>query len=192
MFTGIIEAQAHIESVGEGRITLTRPSSFTDIRIGSSVSVAGVCLTVVELSDTHMTFDVVGETRAKSTLGQRTHGDAVNLERAMQATDRFEGHMVQGHIQGVGEVRTITKDGNWTTVHIRLPKELLSTVVTKGSISIDGVSLTVASVTGDECRIALIPQTLEYTTLGRLKAGDRVNIETDVLGRYIHSLARAA
>ena len=188
MFTGIIEAQATVQAVGEGRLTVTRPGSFKDITTGSSVAVSGVCLSIAEFDDDSMTFDVVGETQSKSTLGKLKVGECINLERAMRSDDRFEGHMVQGHVEGVGEVLSIESDGKWTTVTIRIAEDIIPTVVHKGSITIDGVSLTVASVKGCECSIALIPQTLAHTTLGALQKGDCVNIETDVLGRYVHSL----
>tara|TARA_Y100000310_G_C20596680_1_gene770878 strand:- start:322 stop:990 length:669 start_codon:yes stop_codon:yes gene_type:complete len=189
MFTGIIEVKGIVESVDGGQLILARPSSFTDISMGSSIAVGGVCLTIVEFDEQSMTFDVVGETREKSTLGALQKGDIVNLERAMKAEDRFEGHIVQGHTEGVGEIISVEQDGPWTNLIINLSDDVVPTVVQKGSITIDGVSLTVASVTGNECRIALIPQTIEHTTLGELKKGDHVNIETDVLGRYVHSLA---
>ncbi len=184
MFTGIIEEKASVQRSGDGRLTLSRPESFTDITIGSSIAIAGVCLSVVELDDQSMTFDVVVETMNKSALGALQKGDCVNLERAMRADDRFEGHMVQGHVEGVGEVLSMERD----ELTIKLPGEIIPTVVSKGSITLDGVSLTVASVQGAECSVALIPHTLKSTTLGKLKQGDSVNIETDVLGRYVHSL----
>jgi riboflavin synthase len=188
MFTGIIEAQAEVQAVGKGRLTVSRPASFKDIAIGSSIAVAGVCLSITEFNDHSMTFDVVGETQNKTTIGTLQAGEHINLERAMCSDDRFEGHMVQGHVEGVGEVLSVEKEGQWTTITIRLPEDIIPTVVHKGSITIDGVSLTVASVKGCECSIALIPQTLAHTTLGALQKGDCVNIETDVLGRYVHSL----
>lgn len=192
MFTGIIEAKGAIQAVGDGQLTITRPSLFRDVDVGSSISVAGVCLTVTMLDADSMTFDVVGETLKKSTIGALRTGSQVNLERAMQTGDRFEGHVVQGHTEGVGEVTSISVDGIWTVMTIRLSEELRPMVIAKGSIAIDGVSLTVASVDEHTCRIALIPQTLRSTTLGELREGDTVNIETDVLGRYVRSLVADA
>jgi len=188
MFTGIIEERAIVQESGDNRLTLSRPESFQDIAIGSSIAVAGVCLSVVALNDRSMTFDVIGETLQRSTLGTLRKGESVNLERAMRADDRFEGHMVQGHVEGTGEILSKEQNGTRTLLTIRLPEELIPTVVSKGSITLDGVSLTVASIQGSECSVALIPHTLEYTTLGELSQGDSVNIETDVLGRYVHSL----
>ena len=177
-----------MQESGDNRLTLSRPESFQDIAIGSSIAVAGVCLSVVALNDRSMTFDVIGETLQRSTLGTLRKGESVNLERAMRADDRFEGHMVQGHVEGTGEILSKEQNGTRTLLTIRLPEELIPTVVSKGSITLDGVSLTVASIQGSECSVALIPHTLEYTTLGELSQGDSVNIETDVLGRYVHSL----
>lgn len=182
MFTGIVETMAKVLSNVNGTLVVDRPKSFDDIRIGSSVCIAGVCLTVVELNKTTMSFEMVSETLQRTTLGEKIKGDRVNLERALKADGRFEGHVVQGHSETVGEVLKLSKGG---LLSIDLPKELHSFVVEKGSIAIDGVSLTIARLKKHECTIALIPHTLKITTLGLLNEGDQVNIETDILGRYI-------
>ena len=191
MFTGIIEATAKVLQRGSSTrgsplgLTIERPKSFTDLKIGSSVCVAGVCLSVVKLTKTSMQFDVVPETLKKSRLGKLKKGERVNLERAMKAGERLDGHVVQGHVEGVGEVES----GKWKVenarITFRFPLSVIHSVIPKGSIAIDGVSLTVASVVGEGVTIALIPHTMKNTTLGSLKKGDRVNVETDMLGRYL-------
>ncbi len=181
MFTGIVEATAKILSNSEAKIVCERPANFDDLKIGASICVSGVCLTVTEFSRESMTFDVVSETLKKTKLGSLKQGDRINLERAMLATDRFDGHIVQGHAEGTATVASM--DGKILT--LTLPSALLSLVVPKGSITIDGVSLTVASLDDNRCSLALIPQTLAQTTLGSLIKGESVNIETDIIGRYI-------
>lgn len=188
MFTGIIETTAPILRKTDTSLVLERPTHFKDLTVGCSISVSGVCLSVVSFDEVSMHFNVVGETWARTNLGSKKEGDRVNVERALAANGRFEGHIVQGHSEGTAEVVELTSDGQWTILTVRLPAELLSSVVFKGSIAIDGVSLTVAALNGDLCTIALIPHTLEVTTLGGLKAGDTVNIETDILAKYVASI----
>lgn len=182
MFTGIIEATAEVVTMGGGKLTVRRPPAFRDVSIGSSICVSGACLTVTELTEAAMTFDVVPETLSKTTLGSKKEGDSVNLERALAASGRFEGHVVQGHVEGVGEVGVPPSTSHLT---ISLPRQLLPFVVSKGSITLDGVSLTVASVEHDLVTVAIIPHTLAQTTLGSLRKDDRVNVETDILARVI-------
>ena len=195
MFTGIIETMANVLKNENGHLVLERPKIFDDINIGSSICVSGVCLTVAALDSTTMSFDVVSETLARTKLGELMEENRaglgevdrrsrVNLERALKADGRFEGHVVQGHIEDTGAVLKY-QIPNSNLLTIVVPKHLLPFIVEKGSIAIDGVSLTVAQLKGNECTIALIPHTLKVTTLGLLKKGDSVNIETDILGRYI-------
>lgn len=179
MFTGIIETTAKVLSKASGGLTIERPASFDDVKIGSSICVAGACLSIVELTPSSMRFDVVDETWAKTRLGELKKGERVNLERAMKASDRLDGHVVQGHVEGVGTVTSYELRVSRMTISI--PNEFKKFVVLKGSFAIDGVSLTVADVHDDEVTIALIPHTLANTTLGALKKGDLVNVETDVL-----------
>lgn len=190
MFTGIVETAAAVISKTDTGLTVERPASFGDISIGGSITVNGACLTVIAFDDTSMTFDVVPETWDKTNLGDLQTGNRVNLERSIGAQSRFEGHIVQGHVEGTGKIVSFEKpsDSPWATLTIELPADLARYVVYKGSIAINGVSLTVASVEGTICTIALIPHTLEITNLGTLAVGDRVNIETDVLARYIESI----
>lgn len=167
----------------ETQLTIMRPETFDDIVLGSSIAVSGVCLTVVALDDNSMIFDVVAETWDKTSLGALEQGSQVNLERALKADGRFDGHIVQGHIEGVATVKEVG-----STFVIELPGDLTELVVRKGSITIDGVSLTVASNEQNMCVVALIPHTLAETTLGKRQPGDKVNIETDILGRYVRHL----
>ena len=180
MFTGIIETMAKVVQKTDSGMVIARPLSFDDVKIGSSISVSGVCLSVVQLTESQMSFDVVPETWSRTKLGSVRQGDAVNLERSLKASDRFEGHIVQGHVEGTGSVTDIHSG----EMKISLPMPLMKHVVEKGSIALDGVSLTVAKIDGDVVTVALIPHTLKVTTLGTLHTGDLVNIETDILGRY--------
>ncbi|MDA0238069.1 MAG: riboflavin synthase [Proteobacteria bacterium] len=186
MFTGIVEATAHIIDPDPRRFRIGRPASFDDIRIGSSIAVSGVCLSVTALDVDSMEFEVIPETLGQSKLGRLKRGDMVNLERAMKADARLDGHIVQGHVEGTGAISDMRHEGG--VLFIKLPKELIKNIVHKGSIAIDGVSLTVASIKGEEISVALIPLTLKETTLGLLKAGDAVNVETDVLLKYAKNI----
>ncbi|MEK7563022.1 MAG: riboflavin synthase [Patescibacteria group bacterium] len=186
MFTGIIEATAKIIEARDDLLIIERPASFIGIKGGSSIAVSGVCLSVEELNKKSIRFSVVPETLRKSTIGSFKEGNLVNLERAMRADARLDGHIVQGHVEGVGEVieNGKLKIENETLLTIKVPSHLLLGIVPKGSIALDGVSLTVASINGDQITVALIPLTLEHTTLGKLQPGDLVNVETDVLARH--------
>lgn len=183
MFTGIVETTANVQKMENGRLIIGRPTTFDDVKIGSSIAVAGVCLSIVKLDDQSMSFDIIHETLNRTNLGALKKGDSVNLERSMKTADRFDGHVVQGHVEGTGRVIESGKG----TLRIELPEELQVHVVSKGSVAIDGVSLTVAGIDKNTCLIALIPHTLKETTLGKLKKNDLVNIETDILSRYSHS-----
>lgn len=185
MFTGIIETTARVIQQGDGRLTVERPGLFQDVKTGSSIAVSGVCLTVARMDRKSLSFDVVPETLKRTTLGDLAIGDLVNLERALPAHGRFEGHVVQGHCEGTGEVTGLERRGRDVRLTITVPKALRSAVVEKGSVSLDGVSLTVASRGTETLTVALIPATLDGTTLGRKKMGDRVNIETDILVRTL-------
>lgn len=180
MFTGIIEATAIVTENNQGSLTLTRPVTFNDLTTGGSICVSGVCLSVTAFDASSVTFDVIDTTRTKSTIGTLKKGDRVNLERALPANGRFDGHIVLGHCEGTADV---LRAGTTITIHI--PSILQPYVVPHGSIAINGVSLTIASLAGSSVSVSLIPLTLKDTNLGDLKAGDRVNIETDILGRYI-------
>lgn len=185
MFTGIVETTAPILERTDARLTLARPAIFDDLKMGSSIAVNGVCLTVVLLNKEDMAFDVVGETWRRTNLGDLYKGSHVNLERAMAASGRFEGHVVQGHVEGVATVKEWKDDGQWKQLLLDVPENLLPYITEKGSIALDGVSLTVAGLAGNVLTIALIPHTLEITTLGLRAPGDRINVETDILAHYV-------
>jgi riboflavin synthase len=189
MFTGIIEERGEVlawERSGDAaRITVKAPIAVSDAKHGDSISVAGVCLTVVEQGPDWFTADVMGVTIAASTLGDVTVGDLVNLERAAAVGDRIGGHIVQGHIDGTSEVLSVTPADAWRVLRFSLDREHAPLVARKGSIAVDGVSLTVSAVGDDWFEVSLIPETLSATTLGALAPGDRANIETDILARHI-------
>lgn len=153
--------------------------------MGDSVSINGCCLTVVAISEKQLTFQAGTETLAKTNLGGFEIGSEVNLERALRAGDRLGGHYVSGHIDGTGRVAARNDDGEWAEFRFAVPKELTSQMASKGSIAVDGVSLTLVDVLENEFSVALIPHTLQVTTLGRLQVGDTVNIETDILAKYV-------
>ncbi|TPW73501.1 riboflavin synthase [Schumannella sp. 10F1B-5-1] len=193
MFTGIIEERGEIlawEPQGDAaRITVRAPLAASDAHHGDSISVSGVCLTVVDQGADWFTADVMGVSIAMSTLGGRTAGDEVNLERAMAAGARLGGHIVQGHIDGTARLLTLEQADGWRVLRFSLDAEHAPLVARKGSIAVDGVSLTVSGVGDDWFEVSLIPETLAATTLGALQAGDAVNIETDILARHILRLA---
>jgi riboflavin synthase len=189
MFTGIVEELGAVRALDGGRLVVGCPLVATDSPIGASVAVNGTCLTVVERSDETLSFDLSGETLDRTTLGSVHAGSSVNPERPVSLAARLGGHLVQGHVDGVGEVVAIARDSDGgATLTVRIPGELEPLVVQKGSIAIDGVSLTVAALDGPEVQIALIPHTLAATTLGAAAAGDPVNVEVDMIGRYVAHL----
>ncbi|MBN7772172.1 riboflavin synthase [Clostridium aminobutyricum] len=192
MFTGIIEEKGRIKSIGVGRnssrLTIEGDKIFDQIQIGDSVAVNGVCLTVCTLSGKTFEADVMGETISRSSLGGLKPGSCVNLERAMAANGRFGGHIVSGHIDGTGRIVSLTPDEIATWVKISAPPSLMRYIVEKGSIAIDGISLTVAKVEPDSFQVSLIPHTGSETTLLDKRPGDIVNLENDIIGKYIEKL----
>ena len=163
-----------------------------DIKVGDSVSVSGVCLTVVEASPSMLTFDVVRETVERSALGRLKPGDTVNIERALRAGDRLGGHMVLGHADGVGVVKEIRRAAGETIFRFEAPPEIMQFIVEKGSIAVDGISLTVADLGPSWFTVALIPHTLANTTLGEAAVGSVVNLETDIIGKYVFKFVAKA
>ncbi|GAA2079635.1 riboflavin synthase [Pseudolysinimonas kribbensis] len=196
MFTGLIEEVGEVlawEPVGDSaRITVRAPLTASDATHGASISVSGVCLTVVDRGPDRFTADVMAESIRMSTLGERRPGDRVDLERAALVTDRLGGHIVQGHIDGTATVLAVTPGDAWQVVRFTLDPEHAPLVARKGSIAVDGVSLTVSDVADDWFEVSLIPETLTATTLGALRPGDRVNIETDILARHVARLREFA
>jgi len=186
VFTGIVEERGRVETMGSGRLVVDAHTVVRDSDVGASVSVNGVCLTVVERTDTSLRFDLSEQTLERTCLGDLRPGDPVNLERPVTLVARLGGHLVQGHVDGVGQVTRVEVDGSGGAhVSIRVPGELSRYVVERGSIAIDGVSLTIAAVDDDEITVALIPHTLAVTTLGLAAPGRRLNVEADVIARYV-------
>jgi riboflavin synthase len=189
MFTGIVEERGTVLETGAFRLVVGCHTVVSDSEIGASVAVNGVCLTVIARGLEDLSFDLSEETLARSTLGRLGRGDPVNLERPVTLSARLGGHLVQGHVDGVGEVSGIERDDQGGAVlTTRVPERLLRYAVEKGSISVDGVSLTIAELAGDGMRVALIPHTLAVTTLGTLVPGDLVNLEMDVIAKYVERL----
>ncbi|WEH19411.1 riboflavin synthase [Streptomyces sp. VNUA24] len=192
MFTGIVEELGEVtavEKLGDSsRFRLRGPVVTEGARHGDSIAVNGVCLTVVEHEDDWFTADVMAESLQRSSLGALTVGSRVNLERPMAVGDRLGGHIVQGHVDGTGEVIERKPSENWEIVKISLPADLTRYVVEKGSITVDGISLTVVDAGPDHFTVSLIPTTLDLTTLGRKQPGDPVNLEVDVIAKYVERL----
>ena len=196
MFTGLIEEVGRVEAVsdasGTRRITISGASTAARLAQGDSVAVSGVCLTALDIGNGRFSADLAAETLARTSLAKIQPGAAVNLELAMPATNerRFGGHVVQGHVDGVGTFAGLVKihgrEDYWLTLTV--PRELKKYIVEKGSIAVDGISLTVAGVEGNRIRIAIIPHTYEATNLRELKAGDPLNIEVDIMGKYVEKM----
>ena len=196
MFTGIVEELGRVAAIQELpdnaiRITIEGPIVLSDANLGDSICVNGVCLTVAEQIGHVFTADVMSETINRTTIGDLLAGSQVNLERPVTLSTRLGGHLVQGHVDAVGTVSAREHSENWDVVTITPPKDLLKYVVEKGSITIDGTSLTVSAITDSTFSVSLIPATLEKTTLGIRQIGDRVNLEVDVLAKYVEKLVSA-
>jgi riboflavin synthase len=192
MFTGIVEELGIVDRLVDlgdaARITVRGPLVTADASDGDSIAVNGVCLTVVDVEDGAFTADVMRETLDRSSLGRLVEGDPVNLERAATLATRLGGHLVQGHVDGVGEIRSRRPGAQWEVVTVALPAGLARYVVEKGSVAVDGVSLTVARIGADEFDVSLIPTTLKATTLGSKGIGEPVNLEVDVIAKYVEKL----
>jgi riboflavin synthase len=194
MFTGIVAHKGSVVDVEDDalvrRLTV-EAGLLADLTVGDSIAVNGVCLTAVAVQDSRIDVEVVRETLSRSNLGAVQPGDPVNLERPMSAQGRFDGHIVQGHVDGVGTVSQVVSDGDDRRLTIWVPTGLARFIVEKGSITVDGVSLTVTGVGSDQFEVALIPHTLEVTTLGLRKEGDPVNLEVDIIAKYVERLLGA-
>ncbi len=189
MFTGIVEGVGEVvglERRGEVlRLRISVPVALTGIGVGDSISVSGICLTVTEIEEGRVLVEVSRETMLCSTLGDLKVGDRVNLERALEVGGRFGGHFVTGHVDGTGEVLEVRRGPETMKLRIRAPEGVVRYLVEKGSVAVDGVSLTVNAVRGDEFEVMIIPYTAQRTTLSHLKGGDRVNLEADILAKYV-------
>jgi riboflavin synthase len=189
MFTGLVETICTVKSIRSSGDSTLLDIDLGELaggsKIGDSIAIDGVCLTITRIEGATASFDAGAETLAKSTLGKLRPASQVNIERAMKATDRFGGHFVQGHIDGTAMIRAIDKHGDFADFAFAAETELLDTMVVKGSVAVDGVSLTIANIEQNGFRIAIIPETLRRTTLGKARTGDCVNIETDIIVKTI-------
>ncbi|MEG2000124.1 MAG: riboflavin synthase [Evtepia sp.] len=194
MFTGIIEEVGTIRKIAEGSdygsLMIAAKDILPGTKLGDSIAVNGVCLTATKLMQDAFTADVMAETMRRTNLGSLSAGSPVNLERAMPADGRFGGHIVSGHIDGTGEITDLRREGNAVWVTVEANAEILALIVEKGSITIDGISLTVAETDEHIFRVSIIPHTGAQTTLLGRKVGDRVNLETDIVGKYVQKLLR--
>jgi len=195
MFTGLVECLGSVhdlKTTGAGcDLVLAAAPIAAQLVLGESVAVNGVCLTVVEHDAETFRFQVGPETLLRTNLGELRPGDRVNLERSLRAGDRMGGHWVQGHVDGVGRIDQRRSEGEWETVWFRCPSELANQMVSKGSIAVDGISLTLVDVERERFSVALIPHTLAVTTLGFRRPGDTVNLETDILAKYVQKAMQA-
>jgi riboflavin synthase len=185
MFSGIVEAVGKVVRVALPKVEVQVPKEWKNIQVGESISVDGVCLTVVKRQDARITFDVVDETEKKTTLGNLNVGSVINLERSLQPSARIGGHFVAGHVDGVGKIYRRAKQRVQEILEIETPEGLAPYMAPKGSVAVDGVSLTLGPVGSKSFMVYLIPHTIEKTTLGAKKVGEKVNIETDILAKYV-------
>lgn len=192
MFTGIIEEVGRLERIGGGSIAIACSRVLEDVHLGDSIAVNGVCLTVTSYDSTHFTADVMPETVRRTSLAELKKGSPVNLERALTLAARLGGHIVSGHIDGTGEIVSLVDEGNAILLKIAADARLLRYIVEKGSVALDGISLTVAAVTAKDFTVSLIPHTREVTNLGSKKAGSIINIETDIIGKYVEKMLGGA
>ena len=188
MFTGIVEELGVVVKISDNAMTVQASKVTEDLKLGDSISVNGTCLTAVNFSRTEFSVDLSPETMGRTSLGQLSVGSPVNLERALLATDRMGGHIVQGHVDGTGRVMSRRVDGDSILFRIRVPKRLNPYIVEKGFVAVDGISLTVVKRGASSFTLAVIPYTLKNTNLASVSVGDRVNLEADILAKYVESL----
>ena len=193
MFTGLIEKTARITAFrpgGTARLSIDLEELAEGVELGNSIAVNGACLTVSALAGSVASFDVVAESLRRTNLADLKPGDSVNIEMALRAGDRLGGHFVQGHVDGVGTISGRTAARGEYLLHIACPRDLTSSMIEKGSVAVDGISLTIASLADEAFTIAIVPHTLTHTTINNKPNGSRVNIETDMLGKYVRKLLR--
>ena len=191
MFTGIIEELAKIRVITRDKVTLECKTVLDDIKLGDSIAVNGVCLTVTDIFSDGYSADISPETQKVTTLGHVAAGDYVNLERALPANGRLGGHIVSGHIDGIGKLLSCKKLGDFYEITVELPENISKYTVCKGSVAVNGISLTIAETQANVIKLAIIPHTFENTNLKFLKSGDYVNIETDILAKYVEKFLSA-
>ena len=188
MFTGIVEEVGVVAKISDNGMTVLATKVTEDLKLGDSIAVNGTCLTAVSFDRTEFSVDLSPETVRRTSLGRLSVGGPVNLERALLASDRMGGHIVQGHVDGTGRIMSTKRDGDSTIFRIRVPKRLNRYIVEKGFVSVDGISLTVVKIGASSFTLAVIPYTLKNTNLAALSVGDRVNLEADILAKYVESL----
>ncbi|MAN94563.1 MAG: riboflavin synthase [Chloroflexi bacterium] len=188
MFTGIVEEVGVVAKISDNGMTVLATKVTEDLKLGDSIAVNGTCLTAVSFDRTEFSVDLSPETVRRTSLGRLSVGGPVNLERALLASDRMGGHIVQGHVDGTGRIMSTKRDGDSTIFRIRVPKRLNRYIVEKGFVAVDGISLTVVKIGASSFTLAVIPYTLKNTNLAALSVGDRVNLETDILAKYVESL----
>ena len=188
MFTGIVEEVGVVAKISDNGMTVLATKVTEDLKLGDSIAVNGTCLTAVSFGRTEFSVDLSPETVRRTSLGRLSVGGPVNLERALLASDRMGGHIVQGHVDGTGRITSTKRDGDSTIFRIRVPKRLNRYIVEKGFVAVDGISLTVVKIGASSFTLAVIPYTLKNTNLAALSVGDRVNLEADILAKYVESL----
>ncbi len=189
MFTGIVEEVGVVESAGPGRLAVSASKVVADLKVGDSICVNGTCLTATSTTQAGFTADVVPETLRRTNLGSLVAGDPVNLERSMAIGDRFGGHIVQGHVDATGEVASIEKEDDALLISVRAPASVMRYVVEKGFVAVDGTSLTVVNCGAQSFTVKIIPHTRDNTVFGSRKVGDRVNLESDIIAKYVERVA---
>ncbi len=188
MFTGIVEEVGVVAAISDNGMTVRASKVLEDVKLGDSIAVNGTCLTAVSFTKSEFSVDLSPETMRRTSLGQLTEGSPVNLERALLASDRMGGHIIQGHVDGTGRIMSTKADGDSIIFRVRVPKRLNKYIVEKGFVAVDGISLTVVKRGASSFTLAVIPYTLKNTNLASLSAGDRVNLEADILAKYVESL----
>ena len=190
MFTGIVEELGKTESISTGKIIVSAQKAIEGTALGDSIAVNGVCLTVISINGNKLAFETMPETLKRTNLGLLSSGDEVNLERALAAGGRMGGHFVQGHIDGTGQIQSLTSDGAATIIRFKAPKELMRYIVHKGFIAVDGTSLTVVDCDTGSFSVSLVGYTKQNTILGKKKISDTVNLEVDILAKYVENLIK--